>query len=53
MKTFLTKLLRDESGTETLEYALILGLILVATIGIIGAFGTRAVARWNSANGSL
>lgn len=53
MKNVLAKLVRDESGTETLEYALILGLILVGCISIIGAFGTRALARWNSANGSF
>lgn len=53
MKNQLTKLMSDESGTETIEYALIMGLIVVGCISIIGAFGTRALARWNSANGSF
>lgn len=53
MKNIFAKLMRDETGTETIEYALIMGLIVVGCISIIGAFGTRALARWNSANGSF
>jgi len=44
---------RDEKGAETMEYALIIGLIVVATIVIIGQFGTKVVARWTSANSSM
>jgi Flp pilus assembly pilin Flp len=36
-----------------IEYTLILGLIIVAAIGILGTFGTKVLARWNSTNGSL
>jgi Flp pilus assembly pilin Flp len=53
MKTLFGKLVRDEAGGEVLEYALILGLVVVACIGILGTFGTKVVARWNSANSSL
>jgi Flp pilus assembly pilin Flp len=53
----LTKLLRDcardEQGGEVIEYALILGLILVAAIAIIGAVGGKVLARWESVNSSM
>jgi Flp pilus assembly pilin Flp len=53
LKTHLRRLLTDEAGGETIEYVLILGLIIVAAIAVIGAVGTRVVARWTSANSSL
>ena len=51
--TTLKQLFRDERGGEVIEYALILGLIVVAAIGIIGAFGTKVLAKWSSVNSSL
>jgi Flp pilus assembly pilin Flp len=48
------RLIRDESGAEILEYVLIAGLIIVATIALIGAVGTKVMARWTSvSNASL
>lgn len=47
------RLFADETGGEVIEYALILGLIIVTAIAVIGAVGTRVVARWTSVNGSL
>ena len=47
------KLLRDETGGEVLEYALIAGLIIVACIAIIGSVGTKVLGRWTSLNTSL
>ena len=52
MNTF-TRLVRDEQGGEVLEYALIMGLIVVAAIAVIGAVGTKVVARWTSLNSSM
>ena len=49
----LAKLLKDESGGEVLEYALIAGLIVVAAIAVIGAVGTKVVARWSSLDSSM
>jgi Flp pilus assembly pilin Flp len=49
----LDALLRDEAGGEVLEYALIAGLIVVAAIAIIGAVGTKVVARWTSLNNGM
>jgi Flp pilus assembly pilin Flp len=48
----LHKLLRDETGGEILEYALIAGLIIVASIAVIKGVGTKVLARWNSLNSS-
>lgn len=56
MRTLLKKahnLLRDQRGGEVMEYALILGLIVVAAIAVVGAVGTKVVARWNSVNSSM
>ena len=46
-------LVRDEQGGEVLEYALIAGLIIVAAIAVIGAVGTKVLARWTSLNSSM
>jgi Flp pilus assembly pilin Flp len=56
MKSLLNSLLRlgrDESGGEVLEYALVVGLIVVAAIASITAFGTKVLARWTSVNDSF
>ena len=53
MKNLFTKLVRDEQGGEVLEYALIAGLIVVAAIAVIGAVGTKVVAKWTSLNSSM
>lgn len=44
---------QDESGGEVLEYALVAGLIVVATIAIIAKVGTKVLARWGSLNSSM
>jgi pilus assembly protein Flp/PilA len=49
----LKRLAKDEQGGEVIEYALILGLILVAAIAVIGAVGTKVLARWTSVNNSM
>jgi pilus assembly protein Flp/PilA len=53
MKKLLVKLLKDETGGEVLEYALIAGLIVVAAIAVIGTVGTKVLARWTSLNSSI
>jgi Flp pilus assembly pilin Flp len=46
----LARLLRDDRGGEIIEWALVAGLIVIASIAVIGAIGTKVVARWNSVN---
>jgi Flp pilus assembly pilin Flp len=53
IKNALGKLIRDEQGGEVLEYALIAGLIVVAAIAVIGAVGTKVLARWTSLNDGM
>jgi Flp pilus assembly pilin Flp len=52
-KTLFRRLVSDEQGGEVLEYVLIAGLIVVATIVVIGAVGTKVVARWNTVDSGL
>jgi pilus assembly protein Flp/PilA len=40
MKEKLLKLIKEEEGTETVEWAIMIGLIAVASIGIIVGIGT-------------
>jgi Flp pilus assembly pilin Flp len=49
----LAKLVRDEQGGEVLEYALIVGLIIVAAIAAITSVGTKVLAKWTSLNASM
>jgi pilus assembly protein Flp/PilA len=53
MKNLFKNLLADDRGGEVLEYALIAGLIVVAAIAVIGAVGTKVLARWTSLNSSM
>jgi Flp pilus assembly pilin Flp len=53
MKTMLGKLIADECGGEVMEYALVLGLIVLACIAIISSIGSKALARYNSMDASL
>jgi len=53
IKNLVSKLWNDERGGEVLEYALIAGLIVVAAIAVIGAVGTKVVAKWNSVETGL
>jgi len=47
------RVVREETGGEVLEYALIAGLIVVAAIAVIGTVGTKVLARWTSLDSSL
>ena len=53
LNKLLHEVIRDESGAETIEYALVAGLIIVAAIAIISAVGNKVLARWTSVNSSL
>jgi Flp pilus assembly pilin Flp len=46
-------LLRDETGGEVLEYALVAGLIVIAAIAAITSVGTKVLARWTSLANSM
>ena len=52
-KNLLARLAKDDRGGEVLEYALVGGLIVVAAIAVIGAVGTKVLARWTSLNNGM
>ena len=47
------RLLGDEQGGEVLEYALVVGLIVVAAVTVVATVGNKVLARWNSVNSSM
>jgi len=49
----LADLIHDETGGEVFEYAIVAGLISIAAIVVIGSFGVKVLARWNSVNSSM
>jgi Flp pilus assembly pilin Flp len=46
-------ILSDERGGEVIEYALVLGLLIVVAIAIISSVGTKVVGKWTSVKNSL
>ena len=53
MKSLITKFVKDERGLETVEYAIILGLIVAATIGTVAAIGGWVNTRFTNVNTEL
>ena len=49
----LLQVIHDDTGGETIEYALVAGLIIVAAVAIISTVGNKVLARWSSVNNSL
>ncbi len=49
----LRRFLKDEQGTETVEWAIIIGLIAVASIGFIIAIGTWVSGKFGTLNTAL
>jgi Flp pilus assembly pilin Flp len=49
----LVKFLRDEQGTETLEWGLVCGLIVVGAIAAIALIGPKVTAIWNNVNSKI
>lgn len=53
MKSLLTRIWRDDSGQDMAEYAIVLGVIAVVTVGVITAFGSQVQVLWNNAKTAL
>lgn len=47
------RLVNDERGGEILEYVLIAGLIVAATVAVVATVGTKVLARWTTVSDSL
>lgn len=53
MRNMLKRFVRDESGTETVEWAIIIGLIAVAAIALIVSIGQWVVTKFSQLNTAL
>jgi pilus assembly protein Flp/PilA len=53
LKSSLTKLYRDESGTALMEYSLLLGMVVVAVIAIVVFAGQWVSAQWTALSSGL
>jgi len=49
----LKRVVRDEQGTETLEWGLVCGLIVVGAIAAIALIGPKVKAMWNNVNTAI
>lgn len=52
-KSTVAALVTDDHGGEVLEYALIVGIIVVAAIAVIAAIGGKNLVKWTSIKCSL
>ena len=43
----------EVGGAGALEWALILGLVIIAAVGVVATIGTRASATWTSVSDGL
>jgi Flp pilus assembly pilin Flp len=53
MKEKVWRFLKEEEGTETVEWAIIIGLIAVAAIGTIAGIGTWVNDKFTSLSNGL
>jgi len=50
MKQLFDRIVREESGQDMVEYALVLGVIAVAGLTALIALGPKVADLWNDAN---
>ncbi len=53
MRNAIAAFLRDDRGTETLEWGLVCGLIVVGALTAIALIGPKVTAMWNSLNAQI
>ena len=53
MRKILNRLWRDEQAATAVEYAVMLGLILMACIASIGVLGIASRASWENTSNSI
>jgi Flp pilus assembly pilin Flp len=51
--TIVARLAKDERGTETLEWGLVCGLIVVGAITMIALIGPKVTDMWNDVNNEI
>jgi Flp pilus assembly pilin Flp len=50
VQAIIKNVLKDEQGPATIEYAFVMGLIILAAMAVVGAFGAKVVGKWSSLN---
>src|SRR2546430_199228 len=53
MKALLARLVKDEQGTETLEWGLVCGLIVVGAVAALVLIGPKVTKMWNDLNAKV
>jgi len=53
MKTLVKKFVKEDKGLETVEYAIIAGLIVVGTIVTLTAIGQKVLAKFTALDSAL
>lgn len=53
MLSLLNRFARSEQGTETLEWGLVCGLIVVGAIAAITLIGPKVTTMWNNLNAAI
>jgi Flp pilus assembly pilin Flp len=53
IRSMLKRLVTDEQGTETLEWGLVCGLIVVGAIVAISAIGPKVKTMWDNTNAGI
>jgi len=53
MKRFIARLVKEETGTETLEWGLVCGLIVVGAITAIAIIGPKVTTMWNNLSSQI
>jgi Flp pilus assembly pilin Flp len=47
------RLIKDDCGGANAEYAVVIGLILLAVVAVVSQFGPKVLARWASVGNKL
>ena len=53
LSNMLARFAKDERGTETLEWGLVCGLIVVGAITMIALIGPKVTDMWNDVNNEI
>jgi pilus assembly protein Flp/PilA len=52
-KSTAIRLWKDENGASLLEYSLLIGIILAATVAVVGLVGGWALTQWKTLKAAL
>jgi pilus assembly protein Flp/PilA len=53
MARTLKNFLNDETGAAALEYALVVGLVVIGIFSVVSSLGTKVLAKWHSLDSAL